>query len=84
MIANVLLHCRHLDLDGDGYISVDEVEALLAELGVPKSASEQASGVESQSSIPLTSSGVSRGATNKITFAQFLQLHRQVYITPAG
>ena len=78
-----LLH-RHLDLDGDGYISMDEVEALLAELGVPRSASEQPSAAELHSGIAPSSSGLSKGATNhRITFAQFLQLHRQVYSTLA-
>ena len=74
--------CRHLDLDGDGYISVDEVDALLAELGVPKLVSEQPSTAESLTGVtsPSTALLTAGSASHKITFTQFLQLHHQVKI----
>lgn len=70
--------CRHLDLDGDGYISTDEVEALLAELGVPQSVANQSSHAREAPLSTQSSSAVPPSA-HRITFAQFLQLHHQVY-----
>lgn len=60
---------RHLDRDGNGSISVEEVRQLLGELGV---AGEAADGAHQ-----LIQSAAADGAAD-VTFAQFLDFHKKV------
>ena len=69
------LCCRHLDRNGDGYLSVQEMEELLLELGISdEDAQRAATGL-----LRAAGSGEGQG----VSVASFLQFHRQVGGTPS-
>lgn len=69
------LCCRHLDRNGDGYLSVQEMEELLLELGIGgEDAQRAATGL-----LRAAGSGEGQG----VSVASFLQFYRQVGGTPS-
>ena len=77
-----LCGCSHLDRDGDGYISVEEVGVLLEELGVDAGVGQGAGQVQ----LPESGAGqqLLAALANKqhtgVTFSEFLQFNSQVLL----
>ena len=75
--------CSHLDRDGDGYISVEEVGVLLEELGVDAAGGEGKGQGNGHLQLPEPGAGqqLLSALANKqhsgVTFAEFLQFNSQ-------
>ena len=73
--SSFTLCCRHLDRNGDGNLSVQEMEELLLELGIgDEDAQRAATGL-----LRAAGSGEGQG----VSVANFLQFYRQVGGTPS-
>lgn len=71
--------CRHLDRNGDGFISVDEVAVLMEELGVEPGPTppKQAASAQHDSQQQLFGSLADKQQTG-VNFSEFLHLNHQV------